>query len=99
MGLKMQKQKILAATALFVGSTFAANATTPSSTGCVDSATMSTCLDKAQTTLTECIAVSGGNDDVIISCGWQDNINQMLCYQSSCWNKVLYFTCLRSGCL
>lgn len=85
----MQNYKILGATALFVCSTLAANATTPSASGCVDSATMSSCLVKAETTLAGCIAASGGNDDVVISCGWQDDINKMLCYQSSCWNKVL----------
>ncbi|CRG89956.1 hypothetical protein PISL3812_06996 [Talaromyces islandicus] len=88
MRFRMQKQKILATTALFIGRTFAANATTPSASGCVDWATMSSCLAEAETSLATCIAASGGSDDVVVACGWQDDINKMLCYQSSCWNKA-----------
>lgn len=91
----MQKQQILAA-ALFAGSTLAANATTPSASGCVDSTAMSTCLDKAETALTACVATAG-NDELVIACGWQDSINKMLCYQSSCWNKVCITTMYTPG--
>ncbi|KAH8689123.1 hypothetical protein BGW36DRAFT_352515 [Talaromyces proteolyticus] len=80
-------QKFLTATALFAGSTLAANATTPSASGCVDSSAMTTCLNKAEADLTACIAAAG-NDDLVIACGWQDDINKMLCYQGSCWNKA-----------
>jgi hypothetical protein len=79
---------IIAATALFTSSTLAANATTISATGCVDPSSMSSCLQTVQDQLTTCLNEAGGDDYVILACEWEEWIQQMVCYQASCWNKV-----------
>lgn len=76
------------ATALFAGSALAANATTISATGCVDTSGMNDCLSKANSTYTSCMATAGGNDEMVLACGLEQWLQQMVCYQTSCWNKV-----------
>lgn len=77
-----------AAVALLAGSALAQNATTISATGCVDTSGMTTCLSTAETKYESCMAAAGGSDEVVIACQWTEWVDQMLCYQASCWNKV-----------
>uniref|UniRef100_A0A093VEG7 Uncharacterized protein n=1 Tax=Talaromyces marneffei PM1 TaxID=1077442 RepID=A0A093VEG7_TALMA len=79
---------LTATLALFSRSAFAANATTITATGCVDSSGMSTCLNTAETKYESCMSVAGGNNEVVIACQWTQWVDQMLCYQTSCWNKI-----------
>lgn len=79
---------VIAAAALFIGSTLAQNATTISATGCVDPSSMSSCLSAASTALSTCINEAAGVDAIIEACQWQEWIEEMVCYQASCWNKA-----------
>lgn len=79
---------LMVATALFARSTLANNATTISATGCVDTSGMTNCLGTAQTKFDACMSAAGGDDEIVIACQWTQWVDQMLCYQSSCWNKI-----------
>lgn len=72
-----------------VGRSLAQNATTPSATDCVDPSGMASCLSNANSKLSTCINEAGGNDNIIIACGWGKDVDEMVCYQQSCWNKVI----------
>jgi hypothetical protein len=74
--------------ALLARSALAANATTISATGCVDTSGMSNCLGTTETKYESCMSAAGGNDEIVIACQWTQWVDQMLCYQTSCWNKV-----------
>lgn len=75
--------------ALFASITLATNATTPSAADCVDSSSMSSCLQAAQNKSTTC--VDQASDDLVASnCQYQEWIEEMVCYQASCWNKVCF---------
>ncbi|KAL1961616.1 hypothetical protein VTN77DRAFT_1391 [Rasamsonia byssochlamydoides] len=78
----------LSATLLSARTTHAANATTISSTGCVDPSAFDKCISAAASKEGTCIDEAGGNDGVVIACGWQKDVDEMLCYMESCWNKV-----------
>ncbi|KAJ5569503.1 uncharacterized protein N7459_008933 [Penicillium hispanicum] len=47
-----------------------------------------------------CLGASGGNDVVVLACGLEKEVNQLLCYLSNCWNKVganLHFVMISCG--
>ncbi|OKL56535.1 hypothetical protein UA08_08092 [Talaromyces atroroseus] len=88
---------VIAATLLFGRITLAANATTISATGCADPSSMTSRLQAADTQLSTCVDEAGGNDEVILSCQWEQWIQQMVCYQASCWNKCQQYTTIVSN--
>lgn len=63
----------------------AQNATTPSPAGCVDPTGFASCLSNANTTALECASQSNAS---VAACEVQGIVDEMLCYYSSCWNKV-----------
>src|ERR1700733_6207713 len=66
----------------------AQNATTITSAGCVNPSGFNSCITDANNQETTCINEAGGNDELIIGCGWQKDVNELMCYMSDCWNKV-----------
>ena len=72
----------------FISCVLAANATAISSDGCVSPSTFATCLQSANTQAATCVDEAGGNDLYVIACEMQQEVNQLLCYMSDCWNKV-----------
>ncbi|KAJ5175790.1 uncharacterized protein N7482_001667 [Penicillium canariense] len=76
------------AVGLLLAPALAANATAMSSSGCVDPSGFASCLESATMQAATCIAEAGGNDYLVIGCGWEQDVNNLLCYMSGCWNKV-----------
>ncbi|RPB16141.1 hypothetical protein P167DRAFT_542403 [Morchella conica CCBAS932] len=66
----------------------AADVTKISSTGCVDKAGFEKCLADAVDAEAACIKTTSGDASLIVGCGYGNQINQMNCYMSSCWNKI-----------
>lgn len=76
------------AAVIFISTVHGQNATTVSATGCVSVSGMQTCLNTANTNYEKCMAVAGGDDELVIACGWAKSVDQIGCYLESCWNKV-----------
>ena len=74
---------------LCAGFARAANTTTISTDGCVRPDTFATCLQSAQDATNLCVQQSFGNGDATIACGIGLYENQLDCFISDCWNKVL----------